>query len=76
LRRAYQKNEENSHLKNFNQWLLQQIRKLKEEEVEKKDMNKVRHINNEENSRSKNHNQTCLCKSRSFKMIKNLWKAK
>jgi hypothetical protein len=38
-RRTYQeKNEENSHLKNLNHGLLEQIRKLKEEKLENLDI--------------------------------------
>jgi rubrerythrin len=62
------KNEETSRLKSLNQRLLEQIKKLKEEESKKEDMNKVDKSDKEENSRLKNHNQNLL---KQIKKLKN-----
>jgi hypothetical protein len=57
------KNEENSSLKNLNERLLVQI----EEEIEKKDMNKVDTSDNEENPHLKNHNINLLMQIKKLK---------
>jgi hypothetical protein len=44
-----EKNEENSRLKNLNQGLLEQIRKLKEEKLENPDIKYINKSDNEEN---------------------------
>jgi hypothetical protein len=54
-------------LKNLNQRLLEQIKKLKEGEAEKKDMNKVDKSSNEELTRLKNHNQNLLTQIKKLK---------
>jgi len=62
--------EENSHLKNLNQRLLEQIRMLKIEESEKDDKNKVDKSNNKENLRLKVHNQSLLTQIKKLKSDK------
>jgi hypothetical protein len=57
--------EENSRLKNLNQGLLEQIRKLKE--VEKRDKNRVDKSSNEEHACLKNHNQNLLTQIKKLK---------
>jgi hypothetical protein len=54
-------------LKNLNQELLEQIRKLKEEEVEKNNVNKVDRATNEELARLKIHNQNLLTQNKKLK---------
>jgi len=63
----FEKNEENSRLRELNQKLIEQIKNLKNAKSENLDLkNKVvKPENNEELSRLRNHNQTCLRKSRS-----------
>jgi acetoin utilization deacetylase AcuC-like enzyme len=63
-----EKDEETSRLKMLNQRLLEQIKKLKEEESKKEDMNNVNKSDKEENSCLKNHNQNLL---RQIKKLKN-----
>jgi hypothetical protein len=46
------KKEENSHLKNLNQGLLEQIKKLKEENLENPDIKDINKSNNNEENLS------------------------
>ena len=67
-----EKNEENSRLRNLNQGLLEQIRKLKEEKLENPDIKDIDKSDNEENSRLKNHNQNLLMQIKKLKNDKRL----
>jgi hypothetical protein len=67
LENLSKKNEENSCLKNLNQGLLEQIRKLKEEKFEKPDIKNIIKSDNEENSHLKNHNQNLLMQIKNLK---------
>jgi hypothetical protein len=63
-----EKDEENSRLKNLNQRLLEQIKKLKNEKLENPDVkNKVDKVENEELLRLRNHNQNLLTQIKKLK---------
>jgi hypothetical protein len=67
------KDEENSRLKNLNQRLLEQIKKLKNEKLENTDVkNKVDKVENEELTCLKNHNQNLLTQIKKLKNDKKL----
>jgi hypothetical protein len=59
---SIEKNEEKFRLKNLNQGLLEQIRKLKEEKLENPDIKDINKSDNEKKSCLKNHNQNLLTK--------------
>jgi hypothetical protein len=62
------KDEETSRLKNLNQILLEQIRKLKDEKLESQNIkNKVNKSENEELACLKNHNQNLLTQIKNIK---------
>jgi predicted RNase H-like nuclease (RuvC/YqgF family) len=69
LEKNYQKkDEDNSCLKNLNQRLLEQIRKLKDEKLESQDIKKkVDKSKKEELARLKNHNQNLLTQIKNLK---------
>jgi predicted RND superfamily exporter protein len=58
------------HLKNLNQGLLEQIRKLKEKKLGNPDIKDIDKLDNEENSRLKNHNQNLLMQIKKLKSNK------
>jgi hypothetical protein len=74
LNNLSEKNEENSHLKNLNQGLLEKIRKLKEEKLENPDIKDIDKSDNEEKLRLKYHNQNLLTQIKSLRLIRSLWK--
>ena len=65
-----EKDEENSRLKNLNQGILEQIRKLKEEKLENPDIKDIDKSDNEENLHLKNHNQNLLTQTKKLKTDK------
>jgi hypothetical protein len=59
-------------LRNLNQGLLEQIRKLKEEKLENPGIKDIDKSNNEENSRQKNYNENLLMQIKKLKNDKRL----
>jgi hypothetical protein len=66
--------QENVRLKNLNQGLLEQLKKLKEEKLKNPDIKDIDKPDSEKKPRLKTIIKTYLHKLKSLRIIRNLWK--